>query len=253
MVKGRKTKQIEAYSPLDSLGSHRHIKQITYPLIIKWQPIVEMVYFTRIGHNFGLVPPIPGAPPTPPMYFVQDFLLDQTGASGADGRMSPTTQFDLTKTATYRFNILPQDSSKRIIVVPNSKTAKNWYMDLDLGRVFLSAVSDYADQHPTKRLFCKPSGPPPTISYNGFFIGHNTNHCAHFRISADLISKFSFSGFTAIGSYPFRTFDPGTKSYVPYSESRPIGLPAQQFGVPYMMFGYETSNSTDPGSFVFLE
>jgi hypothetical protein len=70
-------------------------------------------------------------------------------------------------------------------------------------------------------------------------------------LEADVSTVFSFLGFTTIGTYPVRTFDPGTKSYKTYSTSLPFNLPFPN-SVPSLMFSYVTASSTDPGPFVFL-
>jgi hypothetical protein len=183
------------------------------------------------------------------MHVVQDFLMDQTGASGADGKMAATTQFDLTSSTSCRFNIFPKDRSKRIKVVPPPST--HVYMGLDCGRRFVNAVSDYSDQYQANSFFVHLQGAAPSFSYNYFFIGHNTNHWTQFEVNADIFTPFAFIGFSTIGSYPTRTFDPGTKSYIPYSTALPFNLPGPN-AVPFLVFSYQTSNSTDPGPFVFL-
>lgn len=249
MAKAGRPKRIEADSPLDSLGvdGFLHIKRIPNPLFGPPPPIVETVFYSKVGHTFGPLPPF--HPGMPPMYVVQDFLLDQTGASGADGKMAGTTQFDLTTTTSYRFNLFPKDRSKRIkVVVPPSAQV---FMGLDIGRRYVSAVSDFDDQYTANTFFVNLQGAPPALSYNSYFIGHNTNHWVQFVVQASVASSFSFIGFTTIGSYPVRTFDPGTKSYLPFSTSLPFNLPGPN-SVPYLVFSYQTSSSTDPGPFVFL-
>src|SRR5262249_53553728 len=114
-----------------------------------------------------------------------------------------------------------------------------------------NASGDYMDVTFPISFFVNLQGAAPAFSYAQFRIGHNTNHWVQFFIEADVTSAFSFFGFTTIGAYPMRTFDPGTKSYHPYSTSVPFNLPSQH-GVPYLMFSYQTARSTDPGPFVFL-
>jgi hypothetical protein len=89
------------------------------------------------------------------------------------------------------------------------------------------------------------------FSYNYFFIGRNTNHWIQLVVDLDTVSAMSFSRFTTIGTYPPRSFDPGLKSYVPYSTGLPFNLPGPG-SVPFLLFGYVTSRSSDPGPFVFL-
>src|SRR5437868_12221053 len=80
--------------------------------------IVENIAFSTVGHTFGQGPVV--FPWDPPTYYVQDFLLDQTGASGADGKMAALKDFDLTTATSYRLNIFPKDRAKRIKIVPPS-------------------------------------------------------------------------------------------------------------------------------------
>lgn len=249
MAKRSKSKRIVADDPLETLGgnSYLHVKRIPNPIFGPPLPIIETVFFSKVGHTFGPSPvPHPGMPP---MYVVQDFLMDQTGASGADGKMAGTKQFDLTTSTSYRFNIFPKDRSKRIKVVPPPLT--HVYMGLDCGRRFVNAVSDYSDQYQANSFFVHLQGAAPSFSYNYFFIGHNTNHWTQFEVNADIFTPFAFIGFSTIGLYPTRTFDPGTKLYIPYSTALPFNLPGPN-AVPFLVFSYQTSNSTDPGPFVFL-
>ena len=249
MAKARRTRRVEPDNPWESLGSddYLHLKRIPNPLFGPPPPIVETVFFSKVGHTFGPLPPF--HPNSPPMYIVQDFLLDQTGASGADGKMAGTTQFDLTTSTSYRFNLFPKDRSKRtkVVVPPGAQV----FMGLNIGRRYVNAVSDYSDQYTANTFFVNLQGAPPTLSYNSYFIGHNTNHWVHLDVEASVASSFSFIGFTTIGTYPVRTFDPGTKSYIPYSTGLPFNLPGPN-SVPFLVFSYQTSSSTDPGPFVFL-
>src|SRR5262245_18058250 len=249
MAKRVEAKSFEPDSSLESLGgnSYLHVKRIPNPLFGPPPFIVETVFFSRVGHTFGPLPPI--HPGQPQMYIVQDFLLDQTGASGADGKMAAIKSFDLTTATSYRFNIFPKNRAKRINVVP--PPSAQVFMGLNLGRQFVNAVSDYADAYPPLSFFVNLQGPAPTFTYAEFFIGHNTNHWVQFELEADVVSPFSFLGFTTIGTYPVRTFDPGLKSYKPYSTALPWNLPGPN-SVPYLMFSYLTASSTDPGPFVFL-
>ena len=226
--------------------SRRHVREIKDILFAPAPIIVENVFFTKVGHTFRQ-----GPPPNPgerQRYFVQDFLLDQTGASGADGKMSNLKYFDLTTTTTYRFNIYPMDRTKRIKVVPPGSGRA--YFGFNAGRKFVNANSDVGDAYPANSFFASQGGSAPTFNYSTFFIGRNTNHWAQFVVNAE-VRAFDFFGFTTIGSYPPRSFDPGTKSYLPYSTGLPFNLPAPT-AVPFLVFSYMTESPTDPGPFVFI-
>jgi hypothetical protein len=207
--------------------------------------IVENVFFTEVGHTFGPQPvTVPGSPQ---MYLVQDFLLDQTGASGTDGRMTNLKSFDLTTTTRYRFNVFPKDRAKRIKVAPPQGRA---YFGFNIGRKFFNAVSDVYDAYAATSFFSFTGGYNPVFSYNNYFIGRNTNHWVHFDVQAE-VTPFEFFGFSAIGTYPPRSFDPGTKSYQPFGTAQPFNVPGSN-GVPFLMFSYLTKKSSDPGPFVYI-
>jgi len=224
-----------------------HVRDRIDPLFAPPPFIVENVFFSKVGHTFGQAQVLPPGPP--PTFLVQDFLLDQTGASGADGKMSATKTFDLTTATSYRFNLFPKDRSKRIKVAPPPSTQV--FIGLDLGRKFVNALSDVTDAYPAQSFFVNLAGTAPVLTYNYFFIGRNTNHWVEFVVQQELVSPISFLGFSTIGTYPPRSFDPGLKSYSPFSNSLPFNLPGPN-AVPYMVFSYMTTSSSDPGPFVFL-
>jgi hypothetical protein len=241
------SKRVSPGTLIDDVGGAGllHLRRKPHPLFGPPPSIVETVFFTRVGHTFTKIAQFGG----PTLYVIQDFLLDQTGASGTDGAMSPTKAFDLTTAVSCRFNVFPRDRAMRVkVMLPPTGPM---FFSLNVGRRFVNAVSDYADQYAPISFFHDLFGPAPAFSYNAFFIGHNTNHWTQFTVMADVYSPIRFFGFTTIGTYPPRSFDPGTKSYVPYSTSVPAGLPSSN-GVPHLMFGYVTTEPGDPGPFVFL-
>ncbi len=93
---------------------------------------------------------------------------------------------------------------------------------------------------------------PPRATQTAAMGCWNTNHWVQFEENADVTSAFRFSGFTTIGNYPPRTFDPGTKAYIPFSSALPFNLPGPN-AVAFMLFSYQTPNAIDPGPFVFLQ
>jgi hypothetical protein len=222
-----------------------HSRAKPHPLFALPPAIVETVFFSRVGHTFKKIPQVGG----PTLYAVQDFLLDQTGTSGADGAMSASKAFDLTTAVSYRVNVLPKDRTKRIKVVPPATGPA--FFGMNVGRRFISAVSDYYDQYVSSSFFVNLLGLTPVLSYNSFFIGHNTNHWIQFTVMADIAAPIEFSGFTTYGVYPPRSFDPGAKSYIPFSTSVPFNLPSPN-GVPHLMFAYATTDPVDPGPFVSM-
>jgi hypothetical protein len=249
MAKRAKARRVEPDNQADSLrrNGDLHVRSIPNELFAPAPLILETVFFSKVGHTFGPLPPL--FPPLPQKYIVQDFLLDQTGASGTDGKMAGTKTFDLTTATSYRFNVLPKGRSKRIKVAP--PPGAQVFMGLDVGRRYVNAGSDYMDIYPPTSFFLSLQGAAPAFTYAQFRIGHNTNHWVQFFLEADVVSPFSCFGFSTIGTYPVRTFDPGVKSYIPYSDALPFNLPGPN-AVPFLVFSYHTTSSTDPGPFVFL-
>lgn len=250
MAKRNKSKRVSK-TVVNDLPDHTFPHLIMKPPSLLAAPaeIIETIYFSRVGHTFKQVTGPPFPPGSPPRYLVQDFLLDQTGTSGADGKMRATKSFDLTTAVSYQFYVLPKNPNKRIKVVMPPST--RGFFSFEVGRRFINAVSDYSDQSAAFSDFINPGSPPPAFTYNSFFIGHNTNHWINFRVMADVFSTFDFSGFRTYGIYPTRSFDPGLKLYKPFSWSVPNNLQSIS-GVPHLMFSYWTTNSVDPGPFVFL-
>ena len=227
-------------------NSYLHVETRRDPLFAPPPFIVETVFFSGVGHTFC---PAPSLPWQPSMYIVQDFLFEQTGVSGSDGQMSNVKNFDLTTATSYRFNVFPRDRAKRIKVVPPA--GAQVFFRFQAGRRFVTPASDVMDTYVPQSFFMYLAGPTPALSYNQFSIGRNTNHWLQFVVHGDVSSAISFSGFVTIGNYPMRTFDPGLKSYNPYSTALPHCLPGPN-SVPFFLFSYATKNSTDPGPFVFL-
>jgi hypothetical protein len=218
-----------------------------HPLFGPGPLIVENVTFTKVGHTFKEIPPDPGFPA--PGYLVQDFLIDQSHLSGCDGAMAATTQFDLTTATRFRFNVFPRDRAHRIHVRPPAGAQAS--MAMFVGRKFVNATGDIADIYTPSTTFQYLQGPPPTLTYNEFFIGHNRNHWAYFELEADVQHPFAFFMLRLVADYAPRTFDPGLKTYEPFSFVAPANLPIPD-SVPCLMFSYVTKSATDPGPFVFL-
>jgi len=226
-------------------ASRLHVRDKPDVLFAPAPSIVENVFFSAVGHTYGPVAPsVPGAPQR---YIVQDFLLDQTGTSGSDGKMDNLKSFDLTTTTRYRINVFPKDRAKRIKVAPPGGRAT---FGFNAGRKFFNAVSDVSDVYSATSFFSFLSGNIPILTYNNFFIGRNTNHWLHFVVDAE-VTPFEFFGFTTIGTYPPRSFDPGTKSYQPFSTALPYNL-SGSYGVPFLVFSYVTDKTSDPGPFVSI-
>lgn len=245
----RRSPDIEAIDALDR-GRSLYSTSKPDPLFGPPPSIIETVLFSRVGHTFKLLPPLLFPfPPAVKRYAVQDFLLDQTGTSGADGRMSSTKQFDLTTATRYRFNVLPKNRQKRIVVKPPPSAAV--VMGFNVGRRFVNAASDVFDQYTANSFFIGLVGSAPVLTSNSLFIGRNTNHWIHFDVSASIVSTMEFSGFSTYGIYPPRSFDPGIKSYRPFSSGLPFNLSGPA-SVPFLLFSYITTSDVDPGPFVLL-
>lgn len=234
---------------IDALGdkSHLHLKTIPNALFGPPQFILESVPVSKVGHTFKLAPPPYSGPKE---YMVQDFILDQTGASGTDGKMMNETEFDLTTATLFAFVVYAKTRNRKIRVKlpPGGESV---LMGLNVGRRFVNATSDVYLQSVAISQFFTLQGTAPVFTYNSFFIGRNTNHWIEFVVHAELSSPIIFSAFRAVGVYPPRPFDPGTKKYNPLSHSLPFNLPGPN-SVPYLMFSYRTADPVDPGPFVSI-
>ena len=57
----------------------------------------EDIFVCCIGHAFGEVPPTMLPPGAQPIYFVTDFLIDQSQSTGGGSFLADPIQFDLTQ------------------------------------------------------------------------------------------------------------------------------------------------------------
>lgn len=126
------------------------------------------------------------------------------------------------------------------------------WLGLDTGREFINSASDVMDMYTPIAFLQYLVGAVPAFTYDTFSIGCNTNHWVHFFIEGRAVSDFQFFGFVTIGTYPVRTFDPGAKTYQPYTSSVPFGLGSSASSNPYLVFSYLPEKPGDPGPFVFL-
>jgi len=212
--------------------------------------LTESIYVCSIGHAFGQFPTELLPPGSEPVYFVSDFLVDQSQSTGGGAFLADPIQFDLTKTTGYMFSILAASGRNFHITVPNNVTGV--YFSAYLGRQEINAPSEVfmpmADQVNFQTLI----GMAPMITYNNFSITQADNSAFIFEIEGQVSSSLQFAGINLRANFS-RAVDPGAKWYNPLSYAVPSGTkdiyPKSE---TFVSFGYQTSDSHDPGRFVTL-
>jgi hypothetical protein len=222
------------------------VRKLPFPVPV--EPILgEDLYVCCIGHAFGQIPPEPGIPPR---FFVTDFLVDQSQSTGGGARMADPIQFDLTQSSGYSFNILAACGKRFHVNLPSNVT--NASFSAYLGRQEINPPSGIFTPLPDQVTFENLVGQSPTITYNNFSITHASNSALFFEIEGQVSSSLQFSGIN-FSAYFTRTIDAGAKWYNPLSYAVPFGTkdiyPKSE---TFVIFGYQTDNSKDPGPFVSL-
>jgi hypothetical protein len=223
----------------------------------------EEICVRHIGHTWGKSPGLPG---DPIRYFVQDFLIDQSGLSGPQvAKLAETVQFDLTLKTNYKYLVGPavcRGGGGSVKVTIPQNTVGKVYFSAYLGRMVTTGATGGSFMGGTGTVTWLQAGTStPTISYNGFGITQGNNEALIFDVEGEVSEEFQFGALIMEGEYPARSFDPGQKSYRPLSYADPSGigpLPASMgtTSETFVMFGYNyepsTANPTDPGPFVSI-
>jgi len=213
-------------------------------------PVIENITVPSIGHAFGQIPGflLPGSPA---LYVVLDFLIDQSQSTGGGAALSDPIQFDLTQGSGFKYIISAAGGKRFHVELPPE--VNNIGLALDLGHINIGTPSvpwDYGS--PATIIFEGLIGPLPIITYNQFLISQQSNLAFQFIIEGEVTSTFEFEKLV-LYSYFLRTFDPGTKSYEPFSSSVPLGTkdiwPKHETS---LLFWYRTQNNVDPGRFVTI-
>jgi len=228
-------------------------RRLPFPLPIGGRPLPvlpilsEEIYVCCIGHAFGQVPSIiPGAPP---VYFVHDFLVDQSQSTGGGASLVDPIQFDLTQSAGYMYQI-SSTCEKHVHVHPPASAIRAYFVAF-LGRQQTSpSLGGYFDQSAAQVSFQGLVGAAPNLTYNSFFITHADNSALMWEIEGEVTARLRFDAITLQANFS-RAFDPGAKWYSPLSYAVPLGTkdiwPKSE---TFVLFGYQTSDSVDPGPFV---
>ncbi len=213
--------------------------------------LTEDIAVCSIGHAFG-ESDFPGLSGEEPTYYVSDFLIDQSQSTVGGSMMTDPIQFDLVATTAYRYRISAPFGKKIHVNIP--KGVNNVYFSLDMGRNNIThAPADYFDASPALITFNGLVGPAPTITYNEFFITHQSNRAIEFVIQGEAGASFAFDRLTIVGRYAHRTFDPGAKWYEPLSYSVPFGTQSiWPKSETHLHFSYSTTQNHDPGRFVTI-
>ncbi len=210
----------------------------------------EDIFVCCIGHAFGEVPPTMLPPGAQPIYFVTDFLIDQSQSTNGGSVLADPIQFDLTQSTGYMYQILAACGKRFHVKLPVNVSGTNF--SAYLGRQQVSPPSGVASTIIDQVSFQGLIGTPPTLTYNNFFISQTDNSHLFFEIEGEITSSLQFEGIT-LQSYFSRGVDPGAKWYNPLSYAVPLGTkdiyPKSE---TFVCFGYQTSNPVDPGPFVTL-
>lgn len=223
----------------------------------------EEVCARHIGHTWGKLPGLPG---DPIKYFVQDFLLDQSGKAGPQvAKLAETAQFDLTLKTSYKYLVGPAvcwggGGSVKVTIPQNN--IGGVHFSAYLGRmVTTGATGGYGMAGTGTVTWLQATTTTPTISYNAFTITQGNNDALWFDIEGEVSEEFQFGALILEGEYPARSFDPGQKSYRPLSYADPFGIGSLPPGMStdeetFVLFGYTYAPSTatpaDPGPFVSI-
>ena len=210
----------------------------------------ENIEVSSIGHAFGEVPELP--PDGPPTYFVHDFLVDQSQSTGGGSALADPIKFDLTTGTAYQYHLSLRQHKHVNVNLPLS--VMNAYFSAWLGRQETSGSGGgFFSQTSAQVIFHRLVGTAPRLTYNSFFVTQSNNSALLFEIEGQMTSSFQFHGINLRGDYLPRSFDPGVKSYDPLSYAVPLGTKSiYPKSEVFVLFGYHTTDSVDPGPFVTL-
>jgi hypothetical protein len=219
--------------------------------------LTESIYVCSIGHAFGQFPTELLPPGSEPVYFVSDFLVDQSQSTGGGAFLADPIQFDLTQSTGYMFSILAPSGRNFHITLPDNVSSV--YYSAYLGRQEINGTSGVfmptASTGPNWDNFTgltAPYPPFPAITYNNFSITQANNSAIILEAEGKIDQSVQFTGINFLANFS-RAVDPGAKWYNPLSYAVPSGTkdiyPKSE---TFVSFGYQTIDSHDPGRFVTL-
>lgn len=209
---------------------------------------LEVVNTTRIGHVFAQLPSNPWDPG--PRYIVSDFILEQTGTSGCNGRMSSTANIDFNAHGCYGIIVQARDRRGQFVVCPPPRASV--VMSAYAGRQWVDqSQGDFFDPYPMGLVYDALVGVAPVLGYQYFGITHATNAAVIANFYADLGGAISFRRLAFGGYFPSRNLTPSLAKYKPLSYALPFGIPGPD-SIPFVMFSYTTDSPADPGPFVHI-
>lgn len=223
---------------------------IKHPIPMPVGLLTEDLYVCCIGHAFGQIPPETQPPGAKPVYFVTDFLVDQSQSTGGGAKMTDPIQFDLTRSSGYTFQLLAACGKLIQVNLPDNVTTANF--SAYLGRQQINPPSGIFTPLPDQVTFQGLIGAPPALTYNNFSITQADNSAIIFEIEGQVTSSLQFSGIN-FSAFFTRTVDAGAKWYSPLSYAVSIGTkniyPKSE---TFVCFGYQSDEPRDPGPFVTL-
>lgn len=218
------------------------------PLPLSGPTLTENLSVYGLGHVFGEVPL--EDPSRPPMYFVSDFLVDQSQSTGGGAFMESPIQFDLTLSQGYAYQIAAP-SGKRFHVNPPANVTASFSAWLGRQQI-ASSLSGFFDPMLAQVSFENLVGTSPTLTYSTFSLTHADNSALLFEVEGETTSSLKFDSLILSAKFT-RAIDPGAKWYRPLSYAVPFGTkdiyPASE---TFVLFSYQTKNSVDPGPFVTI-
>jgi hypothetical protein len=196
-------------------GSLKKRIPFPFPLI----PILsEDIYVCCVGHSFSRLPNDVLPIDSPPIYIVEDFLVDQSQSTGGGALLADPLQFDLAQSSGYRFRIFAGCSKRFHVTLPNGVGAN---FSAYLGRQDINPppTSGYGTLTPSQIAFQALTGPSPNLTGN--FIAADTSALV-FEIDGQVNSSVEFEGII-MSSYFSRSVGAGAKWYSPLSFAVPLG------------------------------
>jgi hypothetical protein len=232
----KKTNEImTATSPVTKLWGKR------FPIPIHPFPRIlsEEITVSTIGHAFGELPP-EFSPTQSPLYFVQDFLVDQSQSTGGGSALTDPLLLDLNNIRGYTYFL--QAASDRRFQIDLPAGVSSVYFSAWLGRQVTSGLTGGVFlQTPGNVEFEDLAGTPPQITYNSFFMTQHRNEAILFEIEGSITANLGFDSITIQALYDQGSFAPGENWYAPLSYAVPLGTESiYPKSETFVLFGYQT-------------
>jgi hypothetical protein len=167
-------------------------------------------------------------------YQPTDYLIDMNHGSGGGGVLLPVSEnFDLNNQFTMTISA---PAGERFLVQPPAGQTVHLLGNLEWTSPFPSSAAQFGGLSVT---FGNLDGAAPVFSDQQSLLTANHELFGLSLQAVSITSAFSFSSITLTASLPATATGQGTISYTPELES-------------FLVFYFQTNQSIDPGSFVFL-